>query len=96
MAVQEAVTEGGRYTMRVPVFQLLMIAMFVRRKRTCEAAWVRAGFTRRVSIIRKRGQYLKTVEAPNEKAAEAAAVAKFDLRLRRHCVASERIRQAQP
>ena len=29
----------------------------------------------RVSIIRKRGQYLGTVEAPNEKAAEAAAVA---------------------
>lgn len=28
-----------------------------------------------VSIIRKRGQYLGTVEAPNEKAAEAAAVA---------------------
>jgi hypothetical protein len=34
----------------------------------------------RVSIIRKRGQYLGTVEAPNEKAAEAAAVAEFDLR----------------
>jgi hypothetical protein len=33
----------------------------------------------RVSIIRKRGQYLGTVEAPNEKAAEAAAVAEFDL-----------------
>jgi hypothetical protein len=32
----------------------------------------------RVSIIRKRGQYLGTVEAPNEKAAEAAAVAEFD------------------
>jgi hypothetical protein len=29
----------------------------------------------RVSIIRKRGQYLGTVEAANEKAAEAAAVA---------------------
>jgi hypothetical protein len=33
----------------------------------------------RVSIIRKRGQYLGTVEAANEKAAEAAAVAEFDL-----------------
>jgi hypothetical protein len=33
----------------------------------------------RVSIIRKRGQYLGTVEAPNEKAAEAAAIAEFDL-----------------
>jgi hypothetical protein len=33
----------------------------------------------RVSIIRKRGQYLGTVEAPTEKAAEAAAVAEFDL-----------------
>jgi hypothetical protein len=35
--------------------------------------------TWRVSIIRKRGQYLGTVEAPNEKAAEAAAVREFDL-----------------
>jgi hypothetical protein len=33
----------------------------------------------RVSTIRKRGQYLGTVEAPNEKAAEAAAVAEFDV-----------------
>jgi hypothetical protein len=33
----------------------------------------------RVSLIRKRGQYLGTVEAANEKAAEAAAVAEFDL-----------------
>jgi hypothetical protein len=33
----------------------------------------------RVSIIRKRGQYLGTVEAPNVKAAEAAAVAEFGL-----------------
>jgi hypothetical protein len=33
----------------------------------------------RVSIIRKRGQYLGTVEASNERAAEAAAVAAFDL-----------------
>jgi hypothetical protein len=33
----------------------------------------------RVSIIRKRGQYLGTVEAPNEKAAEAAAVAEFNI-----------------
>jgi hypothetical protein len=33
----------------------------------------------RVSIIRKRGQYLGTVEAANEKAAEAAAVAEFEL-----------------
>ena len=32
-----------------------------------------------VSIIRKRGQYLGTVEAPNLKAAEAAAVKAFDL-----------------
>jgi hypothetical protein len=31
-----------------------------------------------VSLIRKRGQYLGTVEAPNEKAAEAAAEAEFD------------------
>jgi hypothetical protein len=33
----------------------------------------------RVSIIRKRGQYLGTIEAPDEKAAEAAAVVEFDL-----------------
>jgi hypothetical protein len=46
----------------------------------------------RMSIIRKRGQYLGTVEAPNEKAAEAAAVAEFDLsdEQRRRVVVSER------
>ena len=46
----------------------------------------------RVSIIRKRGQYLGTVEAPNEKAAEAAAVAEFDLsdEQRRRLVVSDR------
>ena len=46
----------------------------------------------RDSIIRKRGQYLGTVEAPNEKAAEAAAVAEFDLsdEQRRRLVVSER------
>jgi hypothetical protein len=33
----------------------------------------------RVSIIRKRGQYLGTVDAPDEKAAEVAAMAEFDL-----------------
>jgi hypothetical protein len=46
----------------------------------------------RVSIIRKRGQYLGTVEAPNEKAAEAAAVAEFDLSAeqRQRLVVSER------
>jgi hypothetical protein len=46
----------------------------------------------RVSIIRKRGQYLGTVEAPNQKAAEAVAVAEFDLsdQQRRRLVLSER------
>ena len=46
----------------------------------------------RVSIIRKRGQYLGTVEAPNEKAAESAAVAEFDLseEQRRWLVVQER------
>jgi hypothetical protein len=46
----------------------------------------------RVSIIRKRGQHLGTVEAPNEKAAEAAAVAEFDLsdEQRRRLVLQER------
>jgi hypothetical protein len=45
----------------------------------------------RVSI-RKRGQYLGSVEAPNEKAAEAAAVAEFDLNAeqRQRLVVSER------
>jgi len=33
----------------------------------------------RVSIIRRRGQYLGMVEAHDAKAAEAAAVAEFDL-----------------
>jgi hypothetical protein len=44
-----------------------------------------------VSIIRKRGQYLGTVETPNEKAAEAATVAEFDLsdEQRRRLVVSE-------
>jgi len=46
----------------------------------------------RVSIIRNRGQYLGTVEAPNEKAAEAAAMAEFDLsdEQRRRLVIQER------
>jgi hypothetical protein len=46
----------------------------------------------RVSMIRKRAQYLGTVEAPNEKAAEAAAVAEFDLsdEQRRRLVVKER------
>jgi hypothetical protein len=45
-----------------------------------------------ISIIRKRGQYLGTVDAPNEKAAEAAAVAEFDLtdEQRRRLVVQER------
>jgi hypothetical protein len=45
-----------------------------------------------VSIIRSRGQYLGTVEAPNEQAAEAVAVAEFDLNdeQRRRLVVSER------
>jgi hypothetical protein len=40
----------------------------------------------------KRGQYLGTVDAPNEKAAEAAAVAEFDLsdEQRRQLVVRER------
>jgi hypothetical protein len=48
----------------------------MKRPRRTTAAKLRSW---RVSIIRKRGQYLGTVEAPNEKAAEAAAVAEFDL-----------------
>jgi hypothetical protein len=51
-----------------------MVAARVRKKPF--AAKLRSW---RVSIIRKRGQYLGTVEAPNEKAAEAAAVAEFNL-----------------
>ena len=46
----------------------------------------------RVSIIRRRGQYFETVEAPNEKAAEAAAVVEFELsdEQRRWLVVQER------
>jgi len=46
----------------------------------------------RVSLIRKRGQYLGTVEASNEKTAETAAVAEFDLsdEQRRRLVVRER------
>ena len=33
----------------------------------------------RVSLIRKKGQFLGMVEAPSERAAEAAAVTQFDL-----------------
>jgi hypothetical protein len=32
-----------------------------------------------VSLLRQRAQYLGMVEAPDEKAAEAAAAAQFDL-----------------
>jgi hypothetical protein len=48
--------------------------------------------TWRVSITRKRGQHLRTVEASNEKAAEAAAVAEFGLsdEQRRRLVLQER------
>jgi hypothetical protein len=46
----------------------------------------------RVSLIRNRSQYLGTVEAPNERAAEAAAVAEFELsdEHRRRLVVRER------
>jgi hypothetical protein len=62
-------------------------AKSVRRKPT--AAKLRSW---RVSIIRRRGQYLGTVEAPDEKAAEAAAMAEFDLsdEQRRRLVVQER------
>jgi hypothetical protein len=65
-----------------------MLRAAPRRKRPT-AAKLR---TWRVSIIRKRGQYLGTVEAPNEKAAKAAAVAEFDLSAerRQRLVVSER------
>ena len=33
----------------------------------------------RVSLLRQRAHYLGTVEAPDERTAEAAAVAQFDL-----------------
>ena len=64
-----------------------MVAARARKKRI--AAKLRSW---RVSIIRKRGQYLGTVDAPNEKAAEAAAVAEFDLsdEQRRRLVVQER------
>jgi hypothetical protein len=58
-------------------------------RKTPSAAKLRTWY---VSIIRKRGQYLGTVEAPNEKAAEAAAVAESDLtdEQRRRLVVQER------
>jgi hypothetical protein len=49
-------------------------AKAARQKRT--AAKLRSW---RASLIRKHAQYLGTVEAPNEKTAEAAAVTEFDL-----------------
>jgi hypothetical protein len=66
---------------------MLRPAKSVRRKPT--AAKLRSW---RVSLIRKRGQYLVTVEAPNEKAAEAAVMAEFDLSAeqRQRLVVSER------
>jgi hypothetical protein len=66
---------------------MLRPARRVRRKPT--TAKLRSW---RVSIIRKRGQYLGTVEAANQKAAEAAAVAEFDLsdEQRRRLVVPER------
>jgi hypothetical protein len=52
----------------------------------------------RVSIIRRRGQYLGIVEALNENAAEAAAVAEFDLsdEQRRRLVVQEGNSPARP
>ena len=46
---------------------------------------------RRLAFVRKRGQYLGTVEAPSERTAEAAPVAEFDLsdEQRRRLVVSE-------
>ena len=46
----------------------------------------------RASLIRKRAQYLGAVDAPNEKAAEAVAVAEFNLsdEQRRRLVVQER------
>jgi hypothetical protein len=33
----------------VPILQLLMMAVFVRKHRSCEAGWINAGFTRRAA-----------------------------------------------
>ena len=46
------VYEGG-CVVGVPIFQLLLMAVFVRRHRTCEAGWVKAGFTRRTATVAK-------------------------------------------
>jgi len=43
-----------------------------KKKLTKLRAW-------RVSLLRQRAHYLGTVEAPDERAAEAAAMAQFDL-----------------
>jgi hypothetical protein len=62
------------------------------KKTTRQKLTAAKGRSWRASLIRKRGQYLETVEAPNEKAAEAAAVAEFDLSddQRRRLVVQER------
>jgi hypothetical protein len=35
----------------IPIVQLAMISLFVRRKRTCEEGWTNAGFTRRAATL---------------------------------------------
>jgi hypothetical protein len=36
-------------SVNVPIFQLLMMALLVRKSRSCKAGWVNAGFTRRAT-----------------------------------------------
>jgi hypothetical protein len=65
------------------------VSQRISPKKLSKAAKLRSW---RVSIIRRRGQYLGTVEAHDVKAAEAAAVAEFDLNdeQRRRLVVQER------
>src|ERR1700674_633126 len=37
--------------MRIPFPQLLLMFLFVRKKKSCEVAWIRAGFTRRMATL---------------------------------------------
>ena len=62
-----------------------MKAHIAKRKAAKLRSW-------RVSILRSRAHHLGTVEAPNEKAAEAAAMKEFNLsdEQRRRLVVQER------
>jgi hypothetical protein len=49
----------------VPILQLLMVAVFVRRHRSCEAGWINAGFTRRAATTAWASTFLLRNGSPN-------------------------------